>query len=630
MTAHLPVPGVDRTGWGTTLNDFLGVSHNADGTLKSTLSGLGLGFNVKDPVYGALGDGVADDSAAIQAAINDAAVAGRTGIVLFPGGNYRVGTTIALKGGVKLIGSGAYDAVSQPASQLKALGTLVGPILKYTEPSAGVLWHHAGLDRIRIRDAPAGHGVHILGGMGEGTTINDVLISGNSGDGLRIEGASTPTHIGHIAPHSNGGAGVRLVTQTETHTQILYLGGDNNGESLLTIDTLDTTSSVHVIGWKAERWGVTPGHPDVFRINSGNGALIDLGQGRVHIGSGVTESTGAIIRQVTSAARVSVSMVVHTATGTSYVDGYRDDANSVTYAVADVTRGRTTIGATPRFLTPTGSAAFLIGRSSDSPGLYWHSANPENIITANPGSMCQVPTGAVYKKYTGTGNTGWRQVVSLDFFGAKGSLLAGSGSTAGGNFSVGADGTVLVADSAQTFGLRWGSVAGGQVQRARSGQWATGSGAATSTATPTINTVRYSPIWLDRACTVTDLAVNCTALAASSSARCGIYADDGNGFPTGAAIGSGIIDTTATGVRTIGSLSISVPAAGLYWLASCSQGGTPTLSSFSGFMAGVVGFSGAATNLTGYQDTNSTSGALPSSPSAASNVAGIMVSLKIS
>lgn len=36
MTARLPTPGKDNGTWGTILNEFLGVSHNSDGTLKST------------------------------------------------------------------------------------------------------------------------------------------------------------------------------------------------------------------------------------------------------------------------------------------------------------------------------------------------------------------------------------------------------------------------------------------------------------------------------------------------------------------------------------------------------------------------------------------------------------------
>lgn len=61
----------------------------------------GIGFNVKD--YGAVGDGVADDTAAIQATI-DAATAGAA--VLFPAGVYSVSAPIRLRGGLSYLGEG--------------------------------------------------------------------------------------------------------------------------------------------------------------------------------------------------------------------------------------------------------------------------------------------------------------------------------------------------------------------------------------------------------------------------------------------------------------------------------------------------------------------------------------------
>jgi len=36
MIIRLPTPGADDGTWGNVLNDFLGVEHNADGTLKNT------------------------------------------------------------------------------------------------------------------------------------------------------------------------------------------------------------------------------------------------------------------------------------------------------------------------------------------------------------------------------------------------------------------------------------------------------------------------------------------------------------------------------------------------------------------------------------------------------------------
>ena len=66
----------------------------------------GLVFNVQDPEFGAVGDGVTDDAAAIQAAIDAASTAGG-GSVFFPSGVHNVESTINLASRVDLIGAGA-------------------------------------------------------------------------------------------------------------------------------------------------------------------------------------------------------------------------------------------------------------------------------------------------------------------------------------------------------------------------------------------------------------------------------------------------------------------------------------------------------------------------------------------
>jgi hypothetical protein len=85
-------------------------------TIGEALSSFSaLYYNVKS--FGALGNGVADDGAAIQAAVNAAAVAG--GTVFFPPGVYRSTVTIQVPVKVCILGSGS------PASKFAIEGNVV-------------------------------------------------------------------------------------------------------------------------------------------------------------------------------------------------------------------------------------------------------------------------------------------------------------------------------------------------------------------------------------------------------------------------------------------------------------------------------------------------------------------------
>lgn len=99
--ARLPSVGGDTNAWGTILNQFLQVGHNAGGTVKSALSV----FNVMDDAYGATGNGITDDTTACQAAINACNSAGG-GIVFFPLGNYLVSGLTVPGNNISLVGTG--------------------------------------------------------------------------------------------------------------------------------------------------------------------------------------------------------------------------------------------------------------------------------------------------------------------------------------------------------------------------------------------------------------------------------------------------------------------------------------------------------------------------------------------
>lgn len=132
-TASIPLNGQRITGAANGIGpqDYATVAQLGGSTLAW--------FNVKDPVYGAKGDGTTDDRASIQAAI-DACPAG--GIVYLPSGVYRTGATLKPKPGVVLQGvhanlmSGA--GLTDPPSYIQPLASFTGTaLLTYQDQATG-------------------------------------------------------------------------------------------------------------------------------------------------------------------------------------------------------------------------------------------------------------------------------------------------------------------------------------------------------------------------------------------------------------------------------------------------------------------------------------------------------------
>lgn len=142
--------------------DFEVILRNDDRRMQDALAEIDVGyFNVKAPSYGAVGNGVADDSSAIQAALNAAAAAG--GVVLLPPGTFRIGATLVIPQNVSLLGSGSaattimLDHASQDAIQfisaLRRGCRIEGISFDVAQPAAGALINIDEQDtRLTVRD----------------------------------------------------------------------------------------------------------------------------------------------------------------------------------------------------------------------------------------------------------------------------------------------------------------------------------------------------------------------------------------------------------------------------------------------------------------------------------------------
>lgn len=119
-------------------------------TNLNTIGGLGsTWFNVRDAAYGAIGNGVANDTAAFVAALSAASAASPIGTVYVPAGTYRISSTLTVPSNVRLIGENRTTAVLQPVSALSngvvlVQGTsvtvsnlaIIGPNTTYSSNSA--------------------------------------------------------------------------------------------------------------------------------------------------------------------------------------------------------------------------------------------------------------------------------------------------------------------------------------------------------------------------------------------------------------------------------------------------------------------------------------------------------------
>jgi hypothetical protein len=168
-------------------------------------------FSVKDTAYGAVGDGVADDTAAIQAALNAAAAV--LGTVTLPAGTYKTTNVLTVPQGTTLIGTGP-GTIIKCSNTTADVNTGNKSILNIGRgPSATV--QNLKLDGNSVTQV----GLEISGyndGQIQFTHITDVHITNCTQAGIKIQGGYRAIFT-RCKIYTNG-IGVWVPTTT-------YLGG---------------------------------------------------------------------------------------------------------------------------------------------------------------------------------------------------------------------------------------------------------------------------------------------------------------------------------------------------------------------------------------------------------------------
>ena len=223
---------------------------NANATRNFQPLGITNMFNVR--WYGAVGDGVTDDTAAIQAAITaaQAAQVDDTGaIVFFPPGAYLVSSTLLVsKDGITFLGAGAGGDTSLPSASA-GTGTLITPTAAFANNTYVVSVGQQGANRpvsgfrmqgIRIGEVAAL--VNTVGGIylkAYRSELADVCVDSMNGDGIHVRGRTSgeggvwntyETKFRNVHVSQCTQAGVRLAESTaDMHFTNVVLHGNQYG-----------------------------------------------------------------------------------------------------------------------------------------------------------------------------------------------------------------------------------------------------------------------------------------------------------------------------------------------------------------------------------------------------------------
>ncbi len=249
----------DGTAWiPDAFNEFTPFLSTGSTTPRNLATRMADVVNVKD--FGAVGNGVTDDTAAIQAAIN-AANLGKT--VFLPAGTYRTTSTLATSSGtgtsLRLMGD-SYQIFSSVGGTKILADHSSGPVIKFQGSNQGI--ENITITSSSSRASAAfgnNHGIlveppDVVGGRIERFTLNSVNITQQPYNGFIASGYTFMMNIhrlsvgqcsGHACILDNGAAtgrtnkggnGGHVITQLRTFDiggHALILGTGNNTSSIL-------------------------------------------------------------------------------------------------------------------------------------------------------------------------------------------------------------------------------------------------------------------------------------------------------------------------------------------------------------------------------------------------------------
>ncbi len=326
--------------------------------------------------------------------------------ILVAPGIFDIKESIELVDGQKIIGASAHTTFGTQFKAHADLGT--DPIMVNT---IGNLTS-GGLFDFQLRgtsDGTGGVGIEFQQQLiADNWTMDRVAALGMTSHGFSWPsgtGAGNPLTIGIVNAFSCGadgvGSGFFLEGPAAGPVSFHYMGGDNNGGSLLHINTFSDAGLVRIDHLKAERT-IDGTHEVIVSITNALNGTLSIGTFRVFHNVNTGTDPEALIKSNAQQLRLHITdgVVISEPGSKKYTNGYTDGTTTIPAGV---------------FIKQPHIHNFTIGLR-DGRNLWMSSTFPEGNLAAEVGSLAIVthasagPAAAVYIKDEGSGNTGWKGI----------------------------------------------------------------------------------------------------------------------------------------------------------------------------------------------------------------------------
>jgi hypothetical protein len=237
-----------------------------DGSLNYAVGTIGVVvgsvLNVRAFPWLAKGDGVTDDTAAIQAAL-DACAAGVNAVkqCFAPAGNYLF-STLYVPEGVEFFGEGHSETTATTVTKFTKTAAGLGIRVKPHLVGARYFWFGAMHSFTVFGDtAGVGWGISLRDSSGNAvapqdqTRIHDITVRRCPDGGIELPNGALPLTVARVKLLFNGGPGVKITGGAYLHQAINLedVSGDGNAGGLISLNSLDANGSVNIYNLKSEK-----------------------------------------------------------------------------------------------------------------------------------------------------------------------------------------------------------------------------------------------------------------------------------------------------------------------------------------------------------------------------------------